>query len=255
MPLSEPDPDSSESEAFVASSSPYVRPPYAPDREVRDRGDGMTELHAKDAGQRLFYSIDMRPYLLDGEAVSGASATVSPVTAPEMAIQRMEFSRDAVLVWLSGGADAVRYLVRTTVRTSGRRSWLITFAIITNGDAEPGAIIHISAEQLTDSVAAGVAPQLALAPAVIAFPATASDAISAPVAVTVTNIGGRLASIRSIVPIGPFTFSSDAEGQLEPGESFTLLVRFKPVVAGNAIGRIILSGNAPVTLALSGRAT
>jgi hypothetical protein len=215
----------------------------------------MAELHDKRGEQRLFYFIDMRPYLHDGESVVAASATVDPVSEPEMQIQRMEYAADAVLVWLSGGRDAERYLVRASVRTSGRRTWLITFAVVTHGDAEPGEVILLSAEQLSDGVAAGVAPQLMASPPSVTFPDTAAGATSAPVAVSISNIGSAPATVRSITLTGPFAFTSDAEGRLDAGEDFTLLVRFKPLARGSATGILTVAGNVSATLALSGRAT
>ncbi|WP_163000213.1 choice-of-anchor D domain-containing protein [Sphingobium yanoikuyae] len=213
------------------------------------------ELYEKDADRAYSYTIDMRRYLLEGETVTGAVATISPVTDPAMGIVRMEYGADAVIVWLSGGQDEVRYVVATTVTTSGKRRWLIRFAIVTHGDAAPVEIVEISAEQLADSVGAGVIAQYAFAPSSVSFPATAVGATSAPIAVEVTNVGAEQASIQSITIGAPFTFTSDTSGRLAPGESFTLQVRFAPTIVGNRNATLVIDGNVAATLPLSGRAT
>ncbi|PHP18287.1 hypothetical protein CG471_18265 [Sphingobium sp. IP1] len=253
MPPVEPAPASSDPFEAIPLQSDAL--PFVGDREVHDRGSGMMELHRKDAAVVYAYVIDMRRYLLEGESVTGAAATISPVTDPAMAIVRMEYGADAVIVWLSGGQDEVRYVVAATVTTSGKRRWLIRFAIVTHGDAAPVEIVEISAEQLADSVGAGVVAQYAFTPPSISFPATAVGATSAPIAVEVTNVGAEQASIQSITIGAPFTFTSDTSGRLAPGESFTLQIRFAPTIAGNRSATLVIDGNVAATLPLSGRAT
>lgn len=246
-------PDSSE--PFIAGPLQDVALPFASDRAVHHRGPGLVELHSKAGSDTYFYVIDMRRYLEEREFVTSASATVTPVSDPAMAVRRMEYGADAIAVWLSGGADEVRYTVDILASTNRRRNWLLSFAIVTHGDAEPIEIIDLSAIQLADGVGAGIGPLLRFTPASISFPFTAVGATSAPIAVLVECIGTDPVSVQSIGPTGPFTFTSNADGHLAPGETFGLSVRFTPVQSGTAHGSIVIDGNTSITLPLSGAAT
>lgn len=253
MPPVEPAPASSD--PFEAIPLQGDALPGTGDREVHDRGSGMMELHRKDAAVVYAYVIDMRRYLNEGEFVTAASGTVTPVSDPEMAIRRMEYDVDGIALWLTGGQDELRYTVEIIARTNRRRTWRLRFAIITHGDAAPAEIIDITAEQIADAVGAGVGPILAFSPASLTFPATAVGVTAAPRTVDVLNVGSDTVSLQSISPSGAFSFTSNAQGRLAPGESFTLTVRFTPTRTGTVYGSIVIDGNTSVTLPLSGRGT
>ena len=120
----------------------------------------------------------------------------------------------------------------------------------------PDAALHTVAPQpgAPALVCAGIGPILTLSVPQIDFPPTPVGQTSAPIAVTVTNVGTEKASVSSIVASDDFSASSDCGGALEPGESFTLRVTFTPGAPGTIGGYVAIDGDSSVALVMLAQA-
>ena len=251
MPPCEPDPNSYSALTVGIEGQDVL--PVALDRRIVDKGPHMIALLHKRAQDRLDYYIDLRDFLDDGEFVTGAAGRLSPVTDPALAILRIEFDADGVLIWMAGGLNGSRYTVDVTITTSIGKRKMYRTAVLTAGTAEPGVFYTIDGDEIDlDGVGAGVGPLLALSRTTAEFDPLAVGAISPAIAVTVMNIGSQEVQTSAITVTGPFSFISNATGSLLPGDSFTLSIRFAPSAIGPASGILILDGNATATIALSG---
>lgn len=99
----------------------------------------------------------------------------------------------------------------------------------------------------------------------IVFPSTAEGATSAPIDVTIQNIGNAALSFSSIVVSPQFSISSSgttcaAQGQIAPGTTCVLAIAFAPTTTGPVTGTITFGDNSLNTsstsqILLSGTAT
>ncbi len=77
----------------------------------------MRELFCKPADETLDYVIDFHRALRNGEKIVKASATATEFPAG-MVIKTVEFTPDAVTVWLIGGRDKDRHVVQVAIETN-----------------------------------------------------------------------------------------------------------------------------------------
>jgi hypothetical protein len=99
----------------------------------------------------------------------------------------------------------------------------------------------------------------------IVFPSTAEGATSAPINVTIQNIGNAALSFSSIVASPQFTFNNSgttcaAQGQIAPGTTCVLAIAFAPTTSGAVTGTITFGDNSlnstsTAQISLSGTAT
>lgn len=248
----EPAHDSSESAPVFAVPAAGDGWPLTPERMVYDKGPHMASRLHKRAEDLLDYCIDLRPFLEPGETVESASATVGPLSSPLLSIALLEFGPRAVIVWLDGGKNAVSYQISVFIQTSGGRQKLFRFFVRVRGDAA----IHSATpgDPGPANVCAGIGPQLVASLTSLTFPPTPVGALSAPIAVTITNVGNVAATIASIVPSDDFTIASDTTGTVAPGESFPLWVRFAPTQVGATGGYVVVDGDDLVEIVLLAQA-
>lgn len=98
----------------------------------------------------------------------------------------------------------------------------------------------------------GIAPGVAVAPASVAFPATAVAGASFPITVTVTNSGTAPLTGLALSTVGDFTQTSGCT-TLAAGTSCSASVVFSPTVAGLDAGTLVVTDNAGTqTVALAG---
>jgi YVTN family beta-propeller protein len=101
--------------------------------------------------------------------------------------------------------------------------------------------------------AIAVAQVLSFSPPSVNFPPQTVATTSAPQTVTVTNTGGALASVVSIVPVGDFSAYHNCPASLAPTAFCTLTITFTPTSLGPRSGSVTITGtNGPWVLALSG---
>lgn len=247
----DPNPATSESAAVIGIPLSGAAYPRSSERKIFDKGPHIAARLHKRGGDVLDYAIDLCRFLRPGETVTAATAWTSPVTAPEMAVTRVEFASSIVVVWLAGGRNGTSYQVNVFVETSEGRDKSYRFFITVRGDA---AIHSLLADADPIGVGAGVPPQLALSLPELEFPPTQVGESSAPIAVTVTNIGGGRATISAFIASEGFSTTSDTGGTLQPGDSFTLWVTFTPSEPGTIGGYITIEGNATADLILLAQA-
>lgn len=209
-------------------------------RKVRASGSSRVEF-AQRAVDRLDYFADFAPILEYGETIAAATATVEvPAVSPELQIERAEFSKRGVLVWVIGGADAVRYTVRVDIATSAGETRVLRFDIITSGTA---TLIGIKAE--TSGVAVpGTDPAtvLTMDKAYLQFTGAAVNGETAPQAVILTNTGPTGLAIADIDAGDYYGVSHNCPATLLAGGFCTIQVTAKPKVSGLQGGSLQVTG-------------
>lgn len=190
-------------------------------RRVSDRGTHMLETHQKRSEDTLDWSIDLLRWLEPDESVSSAQAMVSPA---DLVVQRVQFAPTGVVMWLTGGFDAVAHEVRCLVGTNQGRVKLFRFRMVTRGvpGTTPGPVrlsLYVSDAVLRD--VSGNALSLSVTDAVLrALPATGPAVAFTPTSViftetpvgeasemeiTISNSGDQSLVISLISASGDFT--------------------------------------------------
>lgn len=100
----------------------------------------MRELFCKPASDTLDYVVDFRRTLRQGEHIVSASATATQIVGG-MVITRVEFTKDNVTVWLSGGTNGDRHVVTVVMNTNAGRRMEREFLIDIHGTALPMPIV------------------------------------------------------------------------------------------------------------------
>lgn len=97
----------------------------------------------KGSRETLDYSVDFYRELELGEKIIAASAVVAPDTLP---ITRVEFTDDSVRVWVTAGADRVRYVVTVTADTNQGRRREKSYSLLVTGD-----LVTVSSVSIADT--------------------------------------------------------------------------------------------------------
>ena len=110
---------------------------------------------------------------------------------------------------------------------------------------------------LTGRGSLAATPALTFSPNPVIFPDTAQTSSSAPLEVTVSNVGSAPFSMASPVITGPYSASHNCPASLDTGRSCQLQLTFSPLTSGSFPGELSLSGNlvAPAKLPLWGTGT
>lgn len=240
MPQCEPALDSSSAPVIASAAVGHIWPPA--ERKIFDKGPLIASRIEKPGDVTRDYWIDLSSFIDEGDIITGASAVLSPVTTPELAITWLEYRPSSVIMWLTGGKDGQTYDVAVNIDT-GQESKVFRFAVRTAGDAT----VHQAsvAEPAPAITCAGIGPVLVASVDHIAFPSTPSGEQSAPVAVTITNAGTQMAILAAIDAAAGLIVTSDTTGTVAPGESFTIFAVFAPTQAGVIGGFISVASNGP----------
>lgn len=240
MPQSEPALDSSSAPVIAIAATGHDWPPV--ERKIFDKGPLIASRIEKPGDVTRDYWIDLASFIDEGALITGASAVLSPVTTPELAITRLEYRSSSVIMWLTGGKDGQTYDVDVSINM-GQESKLFRFAVRTAGDAT----VHQAsvAEPAPAITCAGLGPVLVASVNHIVFPATDSGEQSVPVAVTITNAGTQTAVLADIDAAAGLIVTSDTTGTVAPGESFTLFAVFAPTQPGVIGGFVSIVSNGP----------
>jgi hypothetical protein len=245
--------------AAPASSDPVAADPVLisalptdPTRRITNADRGMPTLFRQCAADTRDYYVDLRQWLQPDERITGARAWLSPITAPAMEVQFVDYAEDGIVVWVAGGVDGCRYAVTADVTTSSGVTRRFTFMVDTLGTAEAvvllSGVVHgggvgTDSEHLISDVAA------------LAFVPTTTSHTSSPMVITVTNAGADPQHINAIAITGDFAFTSTTDGDLDPGESFTISVVFTPTATGARTGMLTITARDVLTITLSGTGT
>lgn len=89
------------------------------------------------------------------------------------------------------------------------------------------------------------APSISLAPASLQFGSVEVGALSPDALVTLSNTGQKSLSINSVSAGGPFEIQNTCGTTLAPRASCAMAVRFRPAVAGPALGELVFATDAP----------
>jgi len=240
VPQSEPVLNISSAPVIATPAVGHVWPPA--ERKIFDKGPSVASRVEKPGDVTRDYWLDLSSFLDEGEVITGASAILSPVTTPELAITRLEYRSSSVIMWLSGGMDGQTYDVDVSINM-GQESKVFRFAVRTAGDAT----VHQAsvAEPVPAITCAGLGPLLTASIDHIAFPSTPSGDQSAPVTVTISNAGTQMAILAAIDAAAGLIVTSDTTGTVAPGESFTLFAVFAPTQAGVIGGFVSIVSNGP----------
>ncbi|MFC7275708.1 choice-of-anchor D domain-containing protein [Paractinoplanes rhizophilus] len=116
--------------------------------------------------------------------------------------------------------------------------------------------LTVTASGITNTIplsGTGVAPGpiLSPSPSSLTFPGTVVGATSGPQTITVTNTGTTAATVSGVTASGDFAQTNNC-GSVAVGASCSVTVTFKPTSSGTRTGSVTLSGNSPVTIALTG---
>lgn len=249
-----------QNELSQASSKPYVDGLHIPESEVPTRKDRrLFDLGAyqegriiKRAEDILDYTLDLKKWLEPTATIAAARAWTDP---NDLLVSALEFSDTAVVLWLAGGADDIRHEAVIRITTSLGQQKVFRFAVTTNGT--PPEFVFVSVETQGASVGQAVpipvdpaGPNPVASPVSIAFPNTAVGGQSQAYTVTVTNAGDQPLELRSISTTANFSFTSNPELQINPGDSFQVFVKFEPISAGSKTGSLFIdfgTGNVLLT--------
>jgi hypothetical protein len=101
-----------------------------------------------------------------------------------------------------------------------------------------------------------VAGSLAVSPAGVDFGEQALGSESQPMTITIRNPGSATVRLEDVLVSGmDFSERTDCGGSLAPGANCTIQVYFKPVIPGQRIGNVDITGSdsdSPHFVALSG---
>lgn len=113
----------------------------------------MLEYFCKASREALDYTIDFNRFLIGRESIISVSAVVlAPVvTDPDatLAITRVGYTKNQVVVWLLGGESMVQYTVSVSIDTDQGRSKEASFLLLTTGEAGKITVVDISASTAT----------------------------------------------------------------------------------------------------------
>ena len=87
------------------------------------------DIFVKQPADTLDYGVDLTKWLASGDAVSGATATVSP---SGLTINVTQSATSEPKVWASGGVDGTEYQITLTVVTTAARTKEFEFKIVVN---------------------------------------------------------------------------------------------------------------------------
>lgn len=238
MPPSEPAPVFSDPVIAVAATG-HAWPPA--DRKIFDKGADIRSRIEKPGDVEHDYWIDLTSFIDEGDVITGASAVISPVTVPELAITRLEYRPSSVIMWLTGGKDGEAYGVELDVQTADGEARRFRFFVRTIGDAT----IYEAAVPSPGpaAVCAGIGPVLVASVDHIDFPQTQHGQQSQPVTVTIVNNGDAPAYLNAINAPAFLAVSSNTSGIVEPGESFDIQVAFAPASPGSYGGFVAIQSN------------
>jgi uncharacterized repeat protein (TIGR02543 family) len=96
---------------------------------------------------------------------------------------------------------------------------------------------------------------LSLSTTTLSFANQGVGSTSAPQAITLTNSGGEILNINSIVASGDFANTTTCGSTLAQGANCTINVTFSPMTAGSQSGSVVITSNSatsPSTITLSG---
>lgn len=247
----------------VGTAIPDASLPLNRARRLVDKGAQMMDRVVKRSEDTLDYFLDLTSWLEPGESIVASSASTD---SEDLLIPRVNFAPSGVVVWVSAGADDARYLVQVLVTTNLGKFKLTPFAFVTNGLAldipvvgldDETELVEIMAQEIIPPVDPAL-PTATVTPSVLTFPLTDVGQVTPTQAIVVRNTGTVNLTMRTIRATGDYSYTSDATATIEPNESFTLDVKFKPSASGMRAGGIMMDiGNGMelvATLAGTGQA-
>ncbi len=113
----------------------------------------MLEYFCKKSREALDYTIDFNRFLIGREFIIGASAVITgsaaSVEGQVMQITRVDYTKNQVAVWLTGGEDDVQYTVTVTIDTDQGRRKEQSFLVRTTGTSAEAVFVDISGTTVT----------------------------------------------------------------------------------------------------------
>lgn len=108
----------------------------------------MLEYFCKQSRESLDYTVDFNRFLIGRESIIAASATITApvVTDPgaTLIITRVDYTKNQVAVWVTGGEDGIQYTVTITIDTDQGRRKEQEFLIQTSGTGSVVPIVDIA---------------------------------------------------------------------------------------------------------------
>jgi hypothetical protein len=147
---------------------------------------------------------------------------------------------------IAGGATCT-ISVTFDPKIAGKLSAAVTFS-----DNAPSKI------QKVPLTGVGVLPAVTISPTSLDFPRQVIDTTSAAKTVTLTNSGLGILNIASMLATGPFAETNTCGSTVNPGDSCTISVTFRPTTIGTLTGAVTVTDNAASktqALALTGIGT
>lgn len=211
-------------------------------------GNGIMERQIKRAENTHAWSFDACHWIEPSERIAACAARTEngPLT-----ITNLQFTDSAIVIWLAGGGDDVRQIVKVEFLTSKGRRLQYQFACYTFGSAPMIVRVELLGPPVVlvgfthpDKQPEPVQlPEITVTPSSLAFPLTGVNQVSAPQVLTMTNTGEVPVFLRAINVAGAFLQKNGSEEILQPGDSYPLSVTFAPKAAGDFAGSISIDIN------------
>lgn len=211
-------------------------------------GNGIMERQIKRAENTHAWSFDACHWIEPSERITACAARTEngPLT-----ITNLQFTDSAIVIWLAGGGDDVRQIVKVEFLTSKGRRLQYQFACYTFGSAPMIVRVELLGPPVVlvgfthpDKQPEPVQlPEITVTPSSLAFPLTGVNQVSAPQVLTMTNTGEVPVFLRAINVAGAFRQKNGSEEILQPGDSYPLSVTFAPKAAGDFAGSISIDIN------------
>lgn len=222
--------------------------PLSKYRHVFDIGTGIMQREYKRADEALDYRIDLMSWLDADESIVGVVGWTDPDT---LVITRLFYADYSLVVWVAAGADNARQTVYIKVLTSKGREHLYRFAIVTSGTAPVIAtvtligpdIIYVGKRVDPPVPEPEDKPEITVTPTSLQFPLTFVGSVSTPQQLVMKNTGKVPVYLRSISLTGDYHQKNTGEEILQPGDSTTLNITFKPTDGGERIGQLVIDIN------------
>lgn len=211
-------------------------------------GNGIMERQIKRAENTHAWSFDACHWIEPSERITACAARTEngPLT-----ITNLQFTDSVIVIWLAGGGDDVRQIVKVEFLTSKGRRLQYQFACYTFGTAPMIVRVELLGPPVVlvgfthpDKQPEPVQlPEITVTPSSLAFPLTGVNQVSAPQVLTMTNTGEVPVFLRAINVAGAFLQKNGSEEILQPGDSYPLSVTFEPKAAGDFAGSISIDIN------------
>lgn len=237
---------SSEAHTLVGTPMPALALPTTQARRVVDRGPYLTDLRHKRAEEALDYWVDMSTWLQPHETIERVEATA---TDPRLILFRLGFDDRHAILWLAGGRDRARHIVRLTVKTSLGATKVFEFALRVDGEAD---FVLVRVDAFPGFVVGSPLP-FSLTPTALAFGSVEIGSAGHTLTTTLVRAGDGDLVVTALSVSGDFGVTTAVPTTVPAGGTLAVPVTFTPGTVGVHAGVLtVTTGQGSATVDLSG---